>query len=289
MHLAEQRVDSDRRGRAGKRRRERAVAAAGRALRARPLDGMRRIEAHRRELPEDDQRAHVDDEVVIAERGAPLGQEDVAGAHFAKLVDDVLHVFRREELPLLHVHGPSGLAGGSEEIGLPAEERRNLQHVRDFGGGSALPDLVHVGEHGQADFLLHAGEDPQPFDQTGTAKGLSAGAIRLVEAALEDGRDSVLLRGVRHLARLAQRELLAFDHARTRDDDQLPAAEFHALATGVPGARTISGAAAVCAGGGTESPLRARCSRAALTKPAKSGCGWKGLLWNSGWYWQPMK
>ena len=27
---------------------------------------------------------------------------------------------------------------------------------------------------------------------------------------------------------------------------------------------------------------------AAATKPAKSGCGWLGLDWNSGWNWAPM-
>src|SRR4029453_19223250 len=34
---------------------------------------------------------------------------------------------------------------------------------------------------------------------------------------------------------------------------------------------------------------RARCSSAALTNAAKSGCGSSGRLLNSGWNWQPMK
>src|SRR5205807_682506 len=108
----------------------------------------------------------------------------------------------------------------------------------------------------------------------------------LVEAAPGDDRNPVLLGHLRHLVRVPARELLPLDHAGPGDRDQLTAAEFHALATGAPDGSTISGAVGVAR---TEIPLRTRCSSAALTNPAKSGCAWNGLLWNSGWYWQPMK
>src|SRR6185436_2180932 len=137
--------------------------------------------------------------------------------------------------------------------------------------------------------LLHPGEDPQALGKPGASERLPAGPVCLVEAALEDGGHTVLLRHLGHLARVAEREVLALDHAGARDHHDLAAAELHALAMGPPAGRTISCAGAVCAGGGTEIPFRCRCSSAALTKPAKSGCAWKGLLWNSGWYWQPMK
>src|SRR5205823_12176115 len=116
---------------------------------------------------------------------------------------------------------------------------------------------------------------------------LPAGAVGLVEAALEERRDAVPGGDLRHPPCVAKGELLPLDHAGAGDQQQLAAAELHALATGVPVGTVISGCC--CCAGGTEMPLRARCSSAALTNPEKSACGWNGLLWNSGWYWQPMK
>ena len=53
------------------------------------------------------------------------------------------------------------LRGGDEQVGLPAEERRNLQHVDDLGDLGALLRLVHVGQHRQPELLADVGEDRQ--------------------------------------------------------------------------------------------------------------------------------
>jgi hypothetical protein len=44
-----------------------------------------------------------------------------------------LHVPRRHELALLDVHDLAGLGRGAHEVGLAAQERRDLQHVGDLG------------------------------------------------------------------------------------------------------------------------------------------------------------
>src|SRR5205807_6726319 len=265
---------------------ERAIAPGRGALRTGLLHRVGRVEADRCEPPHHDEPAHVHHQRVIAEGGPPLGEQDLAASPLAQLVYRVLHVFRSEELSFLDVDGASGRRRGQQQIRLPAEERGDLQDVHHLGGRRALGRLVDVGEHGQADLRLDPGEDAQAFLQPRAAERLHAGPIRLVEAALEDDRNPVLLRHLRHLVRVPERELLPLDHAGPGDRDQLTAAEFHALATGAPAGSTISGAVGVA---GTEIPLRTRCSSAALTNPAKSGCAWNGLLWNSGWYWQPMK
>ena len=108
------------------------------------------------------------------------------------------------------------------------------------------------------------------------AKALSAGPIRLVEAALEDDRHAVPRSDLGDLSRMPERELLALDHARPRDQRELTF-ELHALATGVPDGTVISGC---CCAGGAETPLRTLCSSAALTNPEKSGCGENGFDWN---------
>ena len=44
-------------------------------------------------------------------------------------------------------------AAAIEQIGLPAQERRDLQHVDGLGDARALLGLVHVGQHRHAERL----------------------------------------------------------------------------------------------------------------------------------------
>ena len=116
-------------------------------------------------LRQDRQRAHVRHQRVVAERGAALGDQHVRVAAAGDLGDDIGHVPRREELPLLDVDDLAGRGRRQQQIGLPAQERRDLQHVdrlRDFG---ALRGLVHVGQHGQAERGADLGEDRQRLRQ----------------------------------------------------------------------------------------------------------------------------
>ena len=100
---------------------------------ARQLQAVRDVEHDRHALrAHHRKRAHVDDEVVVAEAGAALGDEHARVAGVDHLGDRVLHVVGREELTLLDVDDPAGLGRGDEQIGLPAEERGNLQHVGDL-------------------------------------------------------------------------------------------------------------------------------------------------------------
>ena len=70
------------------------------------------------------------------------------------LRDRVPHVERREELALLDVDRAPGPRGGHDQVGLPGEERRNLQDVDDLGGRRRLRRLVDVGQD------RHAGVAP---------------------------------------------------------------------------------------------------------------------------------
>ncbi len=44
----------------------------------------------------------------------------------------------------------------------------------------------------------------------------------------------------------------------------------------------------ICSGDPPHNSSRMCFSNAALMKPEKSGCGWFGFDWNSGWNWQAM-
>ena len=111
------------------------------------------------ELAEHRQRAHVDDQVVVAEAHAAFGDEHRLVALGGDLGNDVLHVLRRQELALLDVDRLAGPRRGDDQIGLPREERRDLQHVDDLGGGRGVRRLVNVGQQRQSRAGAHVGEN----------------------------------------------------------------------------------------------------------------------------------
>ena len=96
-------------------------------------------------LRQDRQRAHVRDQRVVAEAHAALGLEDVAVAGAGDLGEDIRHVPRRQELAFLDVDRPAGPPGGEQQIGLAAQEGRDLQHVHGLGGSGALFPGMDVG------------------------------------------------------------------------------------------------------------------------------------------------
>ena len=106
-----------------------------------------------------------------------------------ELVDDVPHVPRREELALLDVDHPAGLGGGDEQVGLPAEEGRDLEDVDHRRHDRALLPLVHVGEDRHAELAAEIGEDRERRLEPHAALALEAGAVRLVERGLVDEAD----------------------------------------------------------------------------------------------------
>ena len=123
-----------------------------RPLPARLLHRMGGVEHHGiAGLGHDRQAAHVGDQRVVAEADAALADQDVAVAGACDLGHHVLHVPGGEELALLDVDRPAGLAGRQQQIGLAAQEGGDLQHVHRLGHGRALLGRVHVGQHRQAE------------------------------------------------------------------------------------------------------------------------------------------
>ena len=115
---------------------------------------MRGIKDHRTaDLGHDRQRAHIDHQRVVAERGASLGHQHVGIAAAGDLGDHIGHVPGRQELALLHLHDAPRLGGRNEEVGLAAQEGRDLQHVHHLGDTRALAGLVHVGDDRQPERL----------------------------------------------------------------------------------------------------------------------------------------
>ena len=113
----------------------------------------------------------------------------------SSFVDDVLHVPRGDELALLDVHRAARRGRGDQQVGLAAEERRDLQHVAHLRHRRRLVRFVDVGRHGQAGFVSFTRRrTSSPRFHSRAAKRLDAGAIGLVERRLEDELDRQVAR-----------------------------------------------------------------------------------------------
>ena len=111
----EHRIDAG--GDAGRRQRLDVLRQAGgdAVAGARQLQAVRDVEDDGvAELAQHRKRAHVHDQVVVAEADAALGDEDRLVALGRDLGDDVPHVARRQELPLLDVDDLARARGGDD-------------------------------------------------------------------------------------------------------------------------------------------------------------------------------
>src|SRR6266850_1566401 len=229
----------------------------------------------------DGERAHVGNQVAIAEGKASLANENIfLSGGFPCFVDHVLHLFGREELALLDVHRPAGRSRGADEIRLAAEEGRGLQHVHHRGDRFHLLLGMHVGQHGNADFLFHVRKNLQALVHAQTAKGLARAAVRLVVRRLEDERNAERPADLLEAPGSVDLQLARLDDAGTRDEKKrfiqtdFETTEFHAATTdSVPPGRFAL----------------ARCLSAAVTKALNRGWPARGVEVNSGWNCTPTK
>ena len=149
-----------------------AVAAAGQLQAVRDVEDDRHaLLAHHRE------RAHVDDQVVVAEAGAALGDEDARVARVDDLGDRVPHVVGREELALLDVDDAAGLRRGDEQVGLPQRNAGICSTSATSAAGAACDGSwmsVRIGTPSRA---LIAAEDAQAFVEA-RARGTIGSDVR---------------------------------------------------------------------------------------------------------------
>ena len=217
MDFEEQRVDAAADSCAHERLDVLAVARRGRAVAARQLDAVRAVKDDRiAEAAHDGEAPHIDDEVVIAERRAALRQQNLVAAALVELVDDVAHVVGREELALLDIDDAARLSSRMQEIRLAAEERRNLEDVRDFARRLRLIALMDVRHDGDAELLLDFREPFKAFFETRAAEAVERGTVRLVKRRLEDIVDAEALADAFDRAADQERAFEALEHAGAR-------------------------------------------------------------------------
>src|SRR5581483_11589606 len=149
--------------------------------------------------------------------------------------------------------------------------------------------LVHVGQHREARLASYLGEDAKPLVHADAAVAVARRPVRLVEGRLVDDGDSRAGGDVADALGVPQRRVARFDDARPGDQSEWRVApdEDRPDANGLRQRFTtlsppMSGA----------SRRPARCWRAALMNPLKSGwqsigrersSGWNWLATNQGW------
>ncbi|CEE66236.1 conserved hypothetical protein [Xanthomonas citri pv. citri] len=191
------------------------------ALPARQLHRMGGVEHHRTPgVAHHAQRAHVADQIVVAEGRATLADHDLLVAGGLGLVHHRLHVPRRQELALLDIDRLAGGADVLDEVGLAHQKCRGLQHVDNGRDLVHRGVFVHVGEHRHADLLLYRIQHLQAFFQARATEAGAGGAIGLVETRLEDEVDPELAGDLLELAGHVELQLHRFDHAGAGDQEQ---------------------------------------------------------------------
>src|SRR6476646_17142 len=114
--------------------------------------------------------AHVGDEVVITKGGAALGETKLCAAKGDQFLGDVSHIPRREELTFFYVDRTTRLGSGAKQIRLPAEERRDLQHVDLLPGNLSFSRGMDIGCDRNLQCAPDVRENIATFARAGSAK-----------------------------------------------------------------------------------------------------------------------
>src|SRR5271165_164990 len=251
------------------RKRELALPSALSPRGPRELHAVGRVKNGRIPAPAHDrERAHVDDEVLVAEGRAALRLPYLRRPAPLQLCGHVRHLPGGEELALLHVDRATRRRRRQQEVRLPAQESGDLEDVAHLGDGTDLRDLVDIREHREPVLLADEREQRQALPQAGPPRAGDRRPVRLVERPLEHDRQLPVPPAERgeplgHRAAHA----LALEGARARYQEEPSRVEYLHARPPLPAAG-----------------LRARlCRIAAATKAANRGWALFGFDWNSGW------
>ena len=226
MRFHKQTVDADRDRGPRQHRHELALAAGLAAGRAGQLHRMRGIEHHRAAARfQDFQAAHVDHQVVVAERSAALAHQHLRiGAGGRGLVDHMAHLVRRQELAFLDVDRAAGLRRGFDEVGLAAQEGRGLQYIDGLRRSFDIVHRMHIGEHRQVEFAAHFGENFQTAPAAGAARRVRGSTVGFVERRFINQVDAEVDGDFAQPFGGRQRQRLGLDDARAGDEKKRRAA-----------------------------------------------------------------
>src|SRR6267143_691370 len=183
------------------------------------------------------ERAHVRDQIVVAESCAALGETKFLTTERRQFLSNIFYVPRRKKLSLLHVDRASGFRRRFQKIGLAAKKRGDLQQIDHVAGELGLVGRMNVRCY--RNFQL-ASDRRQNF-ATGTwthpAKRFYRSPVRFVVGRFEDKIDIFRRADFDDASRHLPNKLLRLNHARSEnehlalaaDGDFAYAKRFHAV------------------------------------------------------------
>ncbi|MNL18016.1 hypothetical protein D3C87_1391400 [compost metagenome] len=179
---------------------------------------MRHVENQRtvvRHFLHDAKAQHVDHQIVVAEAGAAIAQDQLVVTGLGKLFNNVQHLGRAEELRFLDVDHALGLRQRHHQVSLPGQEGRQLQDVGHFRDRRGLPGFVHIGDDRHAEFLFDRFEDLHALFQARPPVGMDGRAVGLVERRLEHVGNTQLAGDALIFLARAQRQIQGFQYVDT--------------------------------------------------------------------------
>src|SRR4051794_6188417 len=96
-----------------------------------------------------------------------------------------MNIVRGDELSLFDIDDAARAPSRDQQIGLAAEEGRDLEDIRDFGGGFSLRRFVNIRQDGKARGF-YAADDAKALAQARSAKRVDAGPVGFIERRFED-------------------------------------------------------------------------------------------------------
>ena len=233
MRFRKHRRHADCNRRPRQHRRKLALSAGTAAHAARLLHRMRRIKNNRaariRRHPR--QPAHIRNQRIIAEARAALGQADIMVSRFVTLDHQIFRFPRRQKLPFLDIDNLARFRRSYDQIRLPAQKRRYLQHINMLRDNCALLFFMYVGNNRQIIVkLFNLVKSTHSFFQPDAARAVNGSAVRLVKRRLENIRDIKFFRYFDHCPRNVNRMLPALNLARpAQKPERQVVCQFHAV------------------------------------------------------------
>ncbi len=159
-------------------------------------------------------RAHIGDEIIVAKGCSALGETEFFVAEGDEFVGNVSHIQWREELTFFYIDRAIRLRSGTQQIGLSAKKRRDLQHVDLSPGDPGFRRRVNIGCDRNLQVAANGRKNLATLAHSNSAKRTYGCSIRFVIGRFENEIDICIRADLRDFFRHPPDELLRFDHAR---------------------------------------------------------------------------
>lgn len=140
----------------------------------------------------DTEPEHVNYQIVISHAAATVTQDQLVVTRFLKLLDDVAHLRRAQELRFFDIYWFPCLCHRNYKICLASKERRQLQHIHNFSYRRCLVNFMNVGNDRHTKFRFYFLKYSKAFLHSRAAIRVDRRTVCFIKASFENVWDSEL-------------------------------------------------------------------------------------------------